>query len=332
MKIILHIFKKDLRHHLPEFLVSLAILAVYIWDQPRQLIVHTPEFRFFSSLLRYLPAFLMLSWVFLMVRIVHGESLVGDRQFWLTRPYRRHTLLAAKLLAALLLIHLPLFLAQLLLLKLAFFPVLASVPGLLQVQLMLFGFLTLPAFVVRTIIRSIGQASLVVLELFLVLMAMAALVLVFPSLDFSPDNFDYIMAIISFVGATSVVVIQFAWRKTRFSWFIIAGCLASYAVLLLFAGNAYIQNRGMPLPTAAHPLPARFTFDSSVSFQHQPGEQLETYGLDQTLELPFLLSDMPQNSIVQIAAIKLDWDLPSGEHWTSYWHSDSEILVAGRTR
>jgi len=332
MRLIFHIFKKDLRHHWPPLLVSFAILAVFVWDQPRHWTVHPPELLFFSSLLRYLPLSLSLSWAFLLIRIVQGESLVGDRQFWLTRPYKWHTLLAAKLLAALLLVHLPLFLAQLLLLKLAFYPVLDSVAGLLQIQLMLFGFLTLPAFVVASLTRTIGQAAIVVLGLFVMLLGIASLDFVFPSLNFSADDYDDIMAIIVLVAAISVVVIQFAYRNSRLSWCIVAVSLASILVLVLILANLSLQTRSMPLPTAAHPLPAKLTFDSNVSFQHQPGQQLDSYGLDTALDLPFLLGEIPADSVVQIYGIKLDMDLPSGERWTSYWHSSSEILVPGRTR
>jgi len=332
MRLIFHIFKKDLRHHWPTLLVSFAILAVFVWDQPRHWTVHPPELLFFSSLLRYLPLSLSLSWAFLLIRIVQGESLVGDRQFWLTRPYKWHTLLAAKLLAALLLVHLPLFLAQLLLLKLAFYPVFDSVAGLLQIQLMLFGFLTLPAFVVASLTRTIGQAAIVVLGLFVMLLGIASLDFVFPSLNFSADDYDDIMAIIVLVAAISVVVIQFAYRNSRLSWCIVAVSLASILVLVLILANLSLQTRSMPLPTAAHPLPAKLTFDSNVSFQHQPGEQLDSYGLDTELDLPFLLGEIPADSVVQIYGIKLDMDLPSGERWTSYWHSSSEILVPGRTR
>jgi hypothetical protein len=330
MKLMLHILKKDVRHHWLALFVSLAILALYVWDQPRQWTVRPLEFRFFSSLLRYLPLFLSLSWAFLLIRIVQDESLVGNRQFWITRPYRWYTLLAAKLFAALLLVHLPLFLAQLLLLKLAFYPLLASVAGLLQIHLMMFGLLTLPAFVIASVTRTIGQASLVVLGLFLFLFGIASLDLVFPSLSFSVDGFDDIMAGITLAAAICVVVVQFAWRNLRRSWSILAVSLASILVLVLISGNPSLQTRSMPLPTAAHPLPVKLTFDSNVSFQHQPAERLDSFGLDPTLELPFLLEGIPENSLVQIAGVKLDLDLSSGQHWTSYWRSESEILVPGR--
>lgn len=42
-----------------------------------------------------IPA-LILFWVFLTLRVVHGETLVGDRQWWVTKPYEWWKLLLAK--------------------------------------------------------------------------------------------------------------------------------------------------------------------------------------------------------------------------------------------
>ena len=36
-------------------------------------------------------------WLVLISRVVHDEGLVGDRQFWITRPYPWQILLTAKL-------------------------------------------------------------------------------------------------------------------------------------------------------------------------------------------------------------------------------------------
>jgi hypothetical protein len=39
--------------------------------------------------------FLVLTWWNVVVRVIHAEALHGDTQFWLTRPYRRGSLLGA---------------------------------------------------------------------------------------------------------------------------------------------------------------------------------------------------------------------------------------------
>ena len=157
MKIIFHIFKKDVRHHWPEILASLVVLAVFTWDQPRQWEGHVAANRILSILLGALPSILVVAWIFLLVRVTQGESLVGDRQFWTTRPYTRTKLFAAKLLTALVFVHTPLFISQLILLKLAFFPVLASIPGLLFVHSMFFITLVMYAFALGSVTRALAR-------------------------------------------------------------------------------------------------------------------------------------------------------------------------------
>ena len=56
--------------------------------------------------------FLPIAWVVLISRLVHDEELVGDRQFWITRPYTWYSLLGSKLLALIVLIGLPLVIMQ----------------------------------------------------------------------------------------------------------------------------------------------------------------------------------------------------------------------------
>ena len=116
----LHVFKKDVRHHWPEILISLALLGLYTHHElsPRQ----TPsEYAsispfFFALSGRYIPFFLVLSWIFLILRVVQSETLVGDRQWWATKPYIWWQLLLSKLLFFFVIIWVPLFHVQLLLL------------------------------------------------------------------------------------------------------------------------------------------------------------------------------------------------------------------------
>ncbi len=136
MSQILNIFQKDARHHWPEVLVSWALLGVYVWNQPRKWANQTVDIRLVSTLLNMLPALLFLAWAFLIARLVQGETLVGDRQFWITRPYVWYKLLAAKLLSILAFFHIPLFVSQIVLLRLGKFPVVSSLWGLVLIQLM----------------------------------------------------------------------------------------------------------------------------------------------------------------------------------------------------
>src|SRR6185437_13426876 len=108
MKQILHIFKKDIRHHWPEIVLSLTILAAYVWNEPDQWVPRgVSENRLRDVLAGALTIAVVVSWCVLAVRVVQGEKLVGDRQFWVTKPYDWKKLLAAKLLFMLAFISVP---------------------------------------------------------------------------------------------------------------------------------------------------------------------------------------------------------------------------------
>src|SRR6266481_1568008 len=127
MSKILHIFKKDIRRHWPEILISLALLAVY----------SRRELHFWQTSLQYdgiSPFFFLLSWSFLILRVVHSETLVGDRQWWVSKPYIWWQLLLAKLFFIFVFVSVPLFHVQLLLLHRAGFSTLCNIGRLFLMQ------------------------------------------------------------------------------------------------------------------------------------------------------------------------------------------------------
>src|ERR1035438_4783571 len=82
MRIVIHILRKDLRSHWWGIALFVASTACWAWQQvhPHAWVRHNPG---------DLPIILSLSaCIVLTVSVIHGEVLVGDRQFWLTRPYR----------------------------------------------------------------------------------------------------------------------------------------------------------------------------------------------------------------------------------------------------
>src|SRR5215813_25342 len=111
MKQIIHILKKDLRRFWLEIAVALMLLALYTHLAPGEWSL--PENPAGNNTWQYngpgfLLFFVMLVWIVIMVRVMHEESPTGDRQFWITRPYEWHKLMAAKALFILVVINLPL--------------------------------------------------------------------------------------------------------------------------------------------------------------------------------------------------------------------------------
>ena len=330
MKIILHIFKKDARHHWPEILAGLVVLAVFAWDQPRQWEGRAPANRFLSGFLNALPFLLVVVWIFLLVRVVQGESLVGDRQFWTTRPYERSKLFAAKVLTAIVFVHIPLFLVQLLLLKLAFFPVIASISGLSVIHVVLFLGLVMYAFALGSVTPSIGKAALGVLAVALAVIGMGSMFAIFPGMDFTSDFFSLELGLLLIGTGTVVTLVQYVFRKTFLSISLFGAAAILMIGFMILSTSSRIAESNLPLPTAQHPLPAKFAFDPNASFAHETGARY--YGKSVTLEFPLLMEDLADNTVAQIHGIKLDLDLPAGEHWSTGWNTSYENIEAGRTR
>lgn len=131
MKQILHIFAKDVRRLRIEILISFVSAALFAWAEPKTWF-RAPGVHIDLSIIVSLAYFLVIvGWGLLIARLIHGEALVGDRQFWVTRPYEWPSLLAAKAFFIALFLYLPFFLMLVSILMQAGFNPLSYLPGLL---------------------------------------------------------------------------------------------------------------------------------------------------------------------------------------------------------
>jgi hypothetical protein len=331
MRQVIHIFKKDIRHHWPEVALSLAIVAVFMAYQPRIWTDRPMELRFFRSLINYLPVLMILSWVFLIVRLVQGESLVGDRQFWITRPYEWHKLLAAKLLSILLFIHVPLLIGQILLLKVAEFPILPAISGLLYIQFLIAFGLVMPSLTLGSIASGIGQASLTLVATILVLLGIVALVSIIPDTDLV-DTMDMYQEAVYLAGCLSVILIQYILRRAMLARLIVIAGAVLMLLLVALPPYGKLIAHGFPLPSKDHPLPVQFALDPALSFSHTQRQESESFGDKIEVQIPLQLSDFAEDTIIQVRGVKLDLDFASGEHWTSHWDSNYQSVFFDRTR
>jgi hypothetical protein len=130
----LHIFKKDLRYLRYE--ATLVVLFAAIFAVMHLRTTHSA----FAGLV--VPEiFWFVGVASLVGRLVLAEAIPGDRQFWITRPYRWRSLLGAKVLFLIAFVNLPILAAQFLIMLIDGFPLAARIPGLLWSQLLLFAFL-----------------------------------------------------------------------------------------------------------------------------------------------------------------------------------------------
>jgi hypothetical protein len=166
MRQTLHIFRKDVRHCWPYIAAALALTAANAWQESREL--PNPA----QVVNMYRPVLLILAWWLAIGAAVHGESLVGDRQFWVTRPYSWKNLLGAKLLFVALFLGLPMFFSDCVIVLASGFNPLPLIPGLLWRQVLLAGFLGFP-FAVAALTRVTATFVLAGLAFYVVFTAIA---------------------------------------------------------------------------------------------------------------------------------------------------------------
>jgi hypothetical protein len=332
MNQVLHIFRKDARHHWPEILASIALLIAFVMEQPYKWAGRSFHTRLFEGLVSMLPAAMVLVWAFLTVRLVQSEALVGNQQFWITRPYEWHKLLAAKLLSILVFIHLPFFLSQIVLLGIGRFPLLPSIPGLLFVHVLFFIAIVVPSLTVGSITAGIGQAALAALAAFLVLVGLVAVMFVRLEMDVAADSTDWLVGPIYLSTCVGAIFLQYLHRRTLLTRLIAVGAVTLIALIMLVAPYEKTINGWFPLPANARPIPAHLEFDRTLSFAHAEDWSPPSYESEVDLEIPFEVSELDDKSLIDIRAIKLDLDLPDGRQWTSHWHSVYHHSVSfGRT-
>src|SRR5579883_1346684 len=156
MRQAIHILRKDIRYLWIEIAASLIAVGIFVFTAMRS------DLAWNSPLPRTVAAFLMqfllpFAWWTLITRAVHAEPLIGDRQFWPTRPYAWRSLLAAKALLIILFINLPVFIAQSIVIATHGFPVASELAGLFWSQVLLAGFLILPITAIAAITSSVVQ-------------------------------------------------------------------------------------------------------------------------------------------------------------------------------
>ena len=154
MKQALHIFKKDVRRLW--LLISILIVTIVLFALELNLRI---GLRWTSNSLAELLV-VPLIW-FLISLAIHEESLPGENQFWLTRPYDRRSLLLAKIMMAVVVVALPVFIADCVILSELSFSVAGNFGGLILRQFVKAAWLIVPPFAVASVTRNLSEDLMV---------------------------------------------------------------------------------------------------------------------------------------------------------------------------
>jgi hypothetical protein len=328
MKQILHIFAKDFRHFWPEILISLALVGTLVWVYPSTWLSRNALYAvaggaflpsllgagFLASLLRVL---IPLSWWLLIARVIHAEALVGDRQFWVTRPYEWKKLLGAKALFLPVFLYLPLLIAQCLLLFRAGFHPLSFVPGLLFNLLLITAVLVLPLLAITTVTATFAGVTLTLLAGLACFIGYVAFSLYFSDDASIPYN-DHVSMPLALFFCGTVVVLQYAARRVWVSRLL----LIALPVLLVLSGMAVsessVMGRDYPRGSAGQEAPVQLTLLRDTP---HPATAYLIRAKQVQVSIPLQASGVAEGYALISGPVKLTVDAANGSHWTSPWQA-----------
>jgi hypothetical protein len=141
----LHIFRNDVRRLCPHIAIVLGFVAATV-------ALTLP--RFGALMVAPFSVVTLFAWLSLGVRAVHQETLLGANEFWLTRPYRRNSLLAAKVIFLLAFVYLPIVILGCILDASAGVPVLPNAPALFLSDLIRVAWYILPVIAIGSVTRN----------------------------------------------------------------------------------------------------------------------------------------------------------------------------------
>jgi hypothetical protein len=319
---ILHIFRKDVRHLWIELTVSLLADAAFVakvlndWHRPDR-----PEFMpgFLSGLLRLLVPF---SWCLLVARSVQDESLVGDRQFWITRPYTWRQLLAAKALFAVAFINVPLLICNCILMAQSGFSPLAHLSGLLWIQLSMFAVLVIPTAVISVATATLVQLVLWVVGIAVYVGCVASLSDYMPggSVATGPGTFDWLPFLALVAACLAIILWQYSQRR---AW-IARGAIVAIAAVMTATG--FIPQPASEVLKAYPPVAPgeQLPFHVALAAPNLklPVNKAAFQGKKVMLEFPVQASGVEQGSLVSLAGTHVAIRLRDGKEWNSKWESN----------
>jgi hypothetical protein len=324
---ILHIFRKDVRHHWPEIVLSLAAVVTYAWRQSAHLAAWNQVAPGDTPLSQLASVLVTVAWVLLIVRVVQGENLVGDRQFWVTRPYEWKKLLVAKLLFVLVFVNVPLFILQSFVLMAAGFPLSSHIAGLLWLQLLWVIFVILPVLTLATVTAGIGQFVLTVLGLVLCIIFAAALFgkVNAPGVSVVESLPSEIGGLILLAASVAVVLWQFARRRAAQSRTLLLGAASVFPLIAIVTPYTALIAHKYPMATPGQRLSVQLAFDPATLTSHEGGfpEKDKVHVL-----IPLLVSGVDDGSMVEVGGVMESIQANGGAQWNSGWHGSSMRFLA----
>jgi len=321
MNQVTHIFAKDTRRHWPEIAISLLVTAAWVWMTPyswdwRPENTPTQGAQVALVAMMFLAglaaALVPVMWWILITRVVQGENLVGDTQWWVTKPYEWEKLLTAKTLFLAAFIAAPMLVADWILLAEAGLKPVDHVAGLGFRTLLLVCFVLLPLGALAAVTSTFARVTLTTIGTVLVLGVNIGVLAGVERYKYS-SSLGLLIAVPLLLGLiVGAVVFQYARRRT---WQSRGWLLASLAVIVCGGYLSY-----SPVLVALE-FPQNGAAPIQIGLEEQPSIAMRTEENRVSLTLPVTIAGVQQGSGTQLDAVRVTMTTAAGRTWRSGWEA-----------
>ncbi len=253
----------------------------------------------------------------LIARVIHGESLVGDRQFWLTRPYEWKKLLAAKVLFLLVFLYLPFVIAQLALLAEAGFRPFGYLPGLLFNLMLVTGVLIMPLFALATVTSTFARIILTVVAVLLGFVGFSVLSSGLGGITVSaPGGPDFTIPILICI-CSGAVALQYATRRLWLSRLLLIGLFLAIGVAMIIPSDGGTVDRAFAARAGSQESPIQ------IEFLHDANHRVTGVPVQGTnrvqITVPVQVSGIPNGILIMPQFVRVSGNSADGAHGSIPW-------------
>jgi hypothetical protein len=302
MKQVRLILWKDMRHLWPQLGLYAVLLAAFAWAVPQTWPGSAPN-SFLAVFVTLLKILIGASYFVLITSVVQADRLVGEEQFWITRPYDWRSLLGAKLLFVVICVALPFVLMQWVLLHVAGLDPLTAKAGMASSLLWFALPAWLPLMVIASVTDSLAKAFTLLAALLVAWTGTLQFILTGTASRMSPPYEFALFGPLFGILLLAIVAYQFARRRTAHSRIAIAVTLALF---MLFIFGVDKQGFGAPvkeLIRTHYEVPPKGSLElefgpGAVPYEER-GEDLQYLRNFVEVKLPIRLVGLPSDARIR---------------------------------
>jgi hypothetical protein len=268
----------------------------------------------------------------LVVRLIQGEPLVGDRQFWVTRPYVWYKLLAAKILFIIAFVTFPFVLSQVVLLVADHAPLGSLWGDIIERTAGTTLVVILPVAVLAVITRNLTQWVLGAFGVILIIVGIAMLDSYIPDSHVSTGNdvTETLQAIVLVCLTALGIFIQYSRRRRLHAILAVVGAVVLMPLIMVATPYRALILSAFPL---VNPEQSRieFTFVPGVN-SPESGPETNDESKVRTVIIPIDVSEVPDGTILDLSGVMLSIEDSGGTLWQSPWQTSFQTVFAPKQR